>query len=105
MIVLRSSNGSLPTSTHSWCSARQLTGDCFTAISARTAIRAETLERIIGAGVETVGGTSHEFGALIRAEIATWGKLLKNAGIRDDYQDCCVGTLRPKGMLLLHRPN
>jgi len=42
----------------------------------------QTRERLLGAGVEAVGGTPAELAALLRSEMAQWGKLFKQAGIR-----------------------
>jgi tripartite-type tricarboxylate transporter receptor subunit TctC len=51
---------------------------------ARVLNRAEVKERFFNAGVETVGSTPEEFAAAIRSNVAKWGKLIKDAGIRDE---------------------
>jgi len=42
----------------------------------------ETKERLLIAGVEAVGSTPEQLAATIKSEIATWGKLIKDTGIR-----------------------
>ena len=46
--------------------------------------RAEVRERFLATGVETVGSTPAEFAATVKAEVAKWGKLIREAGIRDE---------------------
>ncbi len=41
-------------------------------------------ERYARAGIEPVGGSSEEFGVLIRQEIAKWGKVVKDANLQVD---------------------
>lgn len=41
-------------------------------------------QKILAAGMETVGSTPEEFAAVIRADMARWGKLIKDAGIHED---------------------
>ena len=43
-----------------------------------------TRERFFNAGVETVGSSPEEFSASIKADVVRWGKLIKDAGIRED---------------------
>ena len=50
------------------------------AVLARQDIR----ERFFNAGAEAIGGTPESFTALIRADIARLGKVIRDAGIRDD---------------------
>ena len=50
------------------------------AVLARQDIR----ERFFNAGAEVIGGTPESFTALIRADIARLGKVIRDAGIRDD---------------------
>ncbi len=50
---------------------------------AQTVGRPEMKERFINAGVEPVGGTPEELAALLKSEMTMWGKLFKQAGIRD----------------------
>ena len=45
---------------------------------------AEAKQRILNAGVETVASSADEFGAAIRADMVRWGKVIKDAGIRDE---------------------
>ncbi len=44
----------------------------------------EVREKIIAQGNQVGGGTPEEFGALIRAEMAKWGKVVREAGVRAD---------------------
>ena len=46
--------------------------------------RADVKERFFKAGVEIVGSSPQQLGATIKSELATWGKVIKNAGIRDE---------------------
>ena len=39
-------------------------------------------ERFAAIGVDVVGNTPAEFAALIKAEIAKWGKVIKDANIK-----------------------
>lgn len=39
-------------------------------------------ERLSKIGVEPAGGTSEQFAAFVRAEVAKWGKVIKEAGIK-----------------------
>lgn len=43
-----------------------------------------TKERFFNAGVETVGSTPEEFAASIKADVTRWGKVIRDAGIRED---------------------
>ncbi len=45
---------------------------------------ADVRERIISTGGEPLGGSSEEFSAFIRSEVAKWGKTIKDAKIRFD---------------------
>ena len=40
--------------------------------------------RFLGAGVETVGSTPDELAAMLKSEMAKWGRLIKEAGIREE---------------------
>jgi tripartite-type tricarboxylate transporter receptor subunit TctC len=40
--------------------------------------------RLGGAGIEIQGGTPEEFGAVIKAEIDKWGRIVKQAGIQPE---------------------
>ena len=44
----------------------------------------EIKPRFTGAGVETVGSTPTELGAMVKSEMAKWGKLIREAGIREE---------------------
>lgn len=44
----------------------------------------EVKQRFFNAGVETIGAPGERLEATIRADIARWGKLIREAGIRDD---------------------
>jgi len=44
----------------------------------------EIKPRFTGAGVETVGSTPAELGAMVKSEMAKWGKLIREAGIREE---------------------
>jgi len=50
----------------------------------QTVRRAEVRERIVNGGGEVVAGTPEEFTATIRLEMAKWGKLIRDAGIRGE---------------------
>jgi len=43
-----------------------------------------TKERLFNAGVEVVAGTPDQFAAMIKTDIAKWGKLFRDAGIKAD---------------------
>jgi tripartite-type tricarboxylate transporter receptor subunit TctC len=44
--------------------------------------RPEAREKFLTAGVEPVGSTPDQFAATIQSEMAKWGKLMKDVGIR-----------------------
>ena len=44
--------------------------------------RAEIKERFLSSGVETVGSTPEEFGAVVKSEMARLGKVIRDANIR-----------------------
>ena len=46
--------------------------------------RADVRERFLNTGVETVGSTPAQFEATVRSEVAKWGKVIREAGIRDE---------------------
>ena len=46
--------------------------------------RADVRERIFNGGGEVVAGTPEEFAATMRVEMAKWGKLIRDAGIRGE---------------------
>lgn len=45
--------------------------------------RPDIKERFLSLGAETVGSTPEQFAAKIKSEIAKWGKIIKEAGIRE----------------------
>jgi len=45
--------------------------------------RAEIREKLFGMGLDVVAGTPEEFAATIRREMAKWGRLIKDAGLRE----------------------
>ena len=51
---------------------------------ARVLHRPDIKEKFFASGAEAVGNTPEQFGAALRAEIAKWGKLVKEAGLRND---------------------
>ncbi len=51
---------------------------------ANTLKQADVKERFAKLGAEPVGSTPEEFDAFIKAEIAKWGKVVKEAGIKAD---------------------
>jgi tripartite-type tricarboxylate transporter receptor subunit TctC len=50
----------------------------------KTLNRAESKERLSSAGVEAVGSTPEQFAATLKIEMARWGKLIRDAGIRSE---------------------
>jgi tripartite-type tricarboxylate transporter receptor subunit TctC len=44
----------------------------------------EVTQRLTALGAEPVGNTPDEFGAFIKAEMARWGKIIKEKGIRSE---------------------
>ena len=46
--------------------------------------RPDVRERHFNTGVETVGSTPEELAVRIKSEMAKWGKVIKDAGIRPD---------------------
>jgi tripartite-type tricarboxylate transporter receptor subunit TctC len=46
--------------------------------------RADVKERLLNAGIEAVGSTPEEFASTIKSDMVRWGKLIKDAGIRED---------------------
>ncbi len=45
--------------------------------------RPEVKERFLNAAIEAVGSTPDEFAAILKADIAKWGKVIKTAGIHE----------------------
>ena len=50
----------------------------------RVVNRVDVKEKFLGVGVESVGSTPQELGAAIKSEMARLGKMIKEAGIRED---------------------
>ena len=46
--------------------------------------RTDIREKFVNVGAEVVGSSPQEFAAKIRAEIASMGKVIKDAGIRNE---------------------
>jgi tripartite-type tricarboxylate transporter receptor subunit TctC len=44
----------------------------------------EVKERFLASGSEAIGSTPAEFEAIIKADMIKWGKVFKDAGIRDE---------------------
>ena len=51
---------------------------------ARVLVRADIKERFLNAGIETVGSTPEQFAAIIKADMASMAKVIKDAGIKVD---------------------
>ena len=49
---------------------------------ARILNRADVKEKFFNIGVEVVGGPAKDFAALVKSDVAKWGKLIKDVGIR-----------------------
>ena len=52
--------------------------------SAHVLAREDTRERFLSSGAEVVASSPDEFAAQIKAEMAKWGKVIRNAGIREE---------------------
>ena len=50
----------------------------------RVLARADIRQRFMDAGAQTVGSTPEQFAMTIKLEMARWGKVIKDAGIRAD---------------------
>jgi tripartite-type tricarboxylate transporter receptor subunit TctC len=50
----------------------------------RILTKADVKERLFSAGMDAVVTTPEEFGAIIKSEMIKWGKVIKDAGIRDE---------------------
>jgi tripartite-type tricarboxylate transporter receptor subunit TctC len=46
--------------------------------------RADNQNRLLAAGMEPVGSTPEEFAAVIRSELVMIGKVIKDAGIKEE---------------------
>ena len=51
---------------------------------ARALGRAEVKERLFSLGIEAVGNSPQAFAAVIKSDMAKWGKVIKNAGIHEE---------------------
>ena len=51
---------------------------------ARHVNRPDVKEKLFAAGVEAVGSSPQQSAATLKAEIAKWSKVIKDAGIRED---------------------
>jgi len=45
---------------------------------------AEARERLLAAGMESVGNSPEEFAAIVKSDMIKWGKVIKDAAIRDE---------------------
>jgi tripartite-type tricarboxylate transporter receptor subunit TctC len=45
---------------------------------------ADARQKLLGAGIEVVGSTPAEMAALVKSDVAKWGKLIRDAGIRTE---------------------
>ncbi len=50
---------------------------------ARVMTRADIKEKLVAAGTDAMSTTPEEFAAIIQADMAKWGKLIREAGIRE----------------------
>jgi len=50
---------------------------------AKVMTRADIKEKLVAAGTDAMSTTPEEFAAIIQAEMAKWGKLIRDAGIRE----------------------
>jgi tripartite-type tricarboxylate transporter receptor subunit TctC len=51
---------------------------------ARVLNRSDVKEKMFKAGIEPVGSLPEEFAATVKSQMATWGKLIKDTGIREE---------------------
>ena len=49
----------------------------------RSLNRADVKDTLLKSGVEPVGGTPEQAAAMVKTEMAKWGRLIKDAGIRE----------------------
>ncbi|HTD89930.1 MAG TPA: tripartite tricarboxylate transporter substrate-binding protein, partial [Burkholderiales bacterium] len=49
----------------------------------RALARPDVKERFLNAAIEAIGSTPEEFGAVVRADMAKWNKVIQAAGLRD----------------------
>lgn len=50
----------------------------------RVLLRPDSREKMLNLGTDVVASTPEQFAAKIRSEVAKWGKIIKEAGIRDE---------------------
>ena len=50
----------------------------------RALMRTDAKERLFNFGVEAVGSSPEQFAAAVKSEMAKWGKVIRDAGIRDE---------------------
>ena len=50
----------------------------------RVLVKPDVKDRLFESGVETVGSSPAECAATVKSEMAKWGKVIKDAGIRDE---------------------
>ena len=50
----------------------------------RALMRTDAQERLFNSGVEAVGSSPEQFAATVKSEMAKWGKVIRDAGIRDE---------------------
>ncbi len=50
----------------------------------RVLARTEVKERFFSAGVETLGGSPEDFAAIMKSDFLRWGKVIRDAGIREE---------------------
>ena len=47
--------------------------------------RSDVKERLLGAGMVATPGTPEQFAAVVKSEMAKWGKVIKEAGLKSNY--------------------
>jgi tripartite-type tricarboxylate transporter receptor subunit TctC len=52
--------------------------------TARVISRQEVKDRLLAAGLETVGGSPQAYASTIKSDLAKWAKLIKDVGIREE---------------------
>ena len=50
----------------------------------RALTRSDAKERLFNSGVEAVGSSPEQFAATVKSEMAKWGKIIRDVGIRDE---------------------
>jgi tripartite-type tricarboxylate transporter receptor subunit TctC len=62
-------------------------GTCWGAADAKTikvSPGPDAQERLLASGVEGAGTTPEAWGAIMKSEMTKWGKVIRDAGIRED---------------------